>query len=386
MASKIISSYEIIIIGGGPAGVSTALHLAKIAPHLVPKIIILEKSEYPRPKLCAGGLTVDAEFLLERLGFDVNEIPVRLAGTVSLEYEGKGFSLNPKKQHALKVILREEFDEWLAIKARTRGIEIRENTLVKNVRAENGMVTVETNHGTFQVKAVVGADGSKGITRDCILPDQRLRTARLLEFRWNEEPGSDQHNDTASFDFTPISAGISGYTWDFPSVANGEFQRCLGIFDNNLMAGRSRQPLRDALLQDLRSKQRDPREVKLQGHPLRLFNPFKPFSIPGVLLVGDSAGSDPLFGEGISLALGYGFIAAKTIKKSFEKNNYEFKNYKWAVLGSSLGQTLFIRKIIAEILYTFDWPWFQRVLWHVFKPIVKIAGWIFVLNWAKRLK
>ena len=60
--------YGIIIIGGGPAGLSTALHLQRMAPHLTSRVLILEKARYPRPKLCAGALVVDAEVILERLG------------------------------------------------------------------------------------------------------------------------------------------------------------------------------------------------------------------------------------------------------------------------------------------------------------------------------
>ena len=109
-------------------------------------------------------------------------------------------------------------------------------------------------------------------------------------------------------------------------------------------------------------------------------------SAKGVLLVGDAAGSDPLFGEGISLALGYGLVAARTIKSAFDKNNFKFQNYKRDVLYSSLGQTLLIRKIIAKIIYSIDRDCFQKVIWHSLHPVVKLAGWLFVVNWAKRLK
>ena len=53
--------HDIIIIGGGPSGLSTALHIARDFPALAPRILILEKARYPRSKLCAGGLVLDAE-------------------------------------------------------------------------------------------------------------------------------------------------------------------------------------------------------------------------------------------------------------------------------------------------------------------------------------
>ena len=58
---------DVLIIGGGPSGLSTALHLQRIAPDRSPHILILEKARYPRLKLCAGGLVPDAELLLEQL-------------------------------------------------------------------------------------------------------------------------------------------------------------------------------------------------------------------------------------------------------------------------------------------------------------------------------
>jgi flavin-dependent dehydrogenase len=124
---------DILILGGGPSGLSTALHLAKIAPHLTPRILILEKEHYPRLKLCAGGLVIDAEVILERLGLDAREVPHVDASNVRFDFAGKGLSVRVPKRHAIRVIRRDEFDHWLAKKAESRGIEIRQGVSVKNV-------------------------------------------------------------------------------------------------------------------------------------------------------------------------------------------------------------------------------------------------------------
>src|SRR5258706_12731622 len=124
---------DIIIIGRGPSGLSTALHLQRIAPHLASRILILEKEHYPRFKLCAGGLTIDAEIILERLGLDVGEVPHVFANDIHFDFESKGLSIHIPKQHALRIIRRDEFDNWLAEKAKSRGIEIREGISVKNM-------------------------------------------------------------------------------------------------------------------------------------------------------------------------------------------------------------------------------------------------------------
>jgi len=80
---------DILILGGGPSGLSTALHLTKIDPRLSTRILILEKEHYPRLKLCAGGLVIDAEVILERLGLDVREVPHVDASDVQFDSTGK---------------------------------------------------------------------------------------------------------------------------------------------------------------------------------------------------------------------------------------------------------------------------------------------------------
>ena len=380
--------YDILILGGGPSGLSTALHLVQTDPHLASRILILEKAHYPRLKLCAGGLVIDAEIILERLGLDVREVPHVDVDSAHFDFAGKGLTIRVPKRHAIRVIRRNEFDSWLAQKTREAGIEIREGITVKNVIPEKDSVTVETDQGEFHAEMVIGSDGSNGVTRRSIFPNAPISTARVLEVITPVGKNAilSHKSKDAYFDFFPVPDNIAGYVWDFPTQINGEAMRCWGIYDTNLLADGARPALKEPLAEEMARHGFNLNDYEVKGHPIRWYNPQNQISAPRVLLVGDAAGADPIFGEGISIALGYGAIAAREISESFRRNEFSFSRYRRRLARSGLGQTLYVRWFITHIIYPIKWKWFQILLWRIVKPIVLILAWIFVLNWSKRIK
>ena len=378
---------DILIIGGGPSGLSTALHLAIYAPHLTQRILILEKEQYPRLKLCAGGLVIDAERILEHLGLNVSEIPHVDTDSIRFDFAGKGINIRMPKRHALRVIRRDEFDHWLARQAEHRGIEIRQGVTVKKISPDEEGVTVETDQGNFRAILVVGADGSNGLTRRSIFPNEPIYTARVLEVLTPVSPSSkitEPRKQVALFDFFPVPDNIAGYVWDFPTQIKGREMRCWGVYDTNLLADQKRPPLKEPLAEEMQRQGFDLNAYEIKGHPIRWYSPGNKASISRVILVGDAVGADVIFGEGISMALGYGNLAAQEIAESFQRGEFSFRGYKRRLERSGLGQTLFARWLIAQIIYTLKWRWFQILLWRIIKPIVLFVAWIFVLNWSKK--
>jgi menaquinone-9 beta-reductase len=391
MSVQDMPQYDVLILGGGPAGLSTALHLVQLAPEFIPRLLVLEKAHYPRPKLCAGGLLIDAEVILECLGLDVSEIPHVDASAAHLDFAGKGLTISLPDTHILRVIRRDEFDNWLAKKAQSRGVEIREEVAVRKVQPRDDYVVVETDKGTFTSRVVVGADGSNGVTRRCILPDEPVHTARVLEVITPLQAGlpsiaATHPYEQAYFDFFCVPDGIAGYTWDFPTQVNGQLMRCWGVYDTNILADMQRPALKIPLAEEMARHGFDLDSLELKGHPIRWFSPKNRMSVPRVILVGDAVGADPIFGEGISIALGYGAFAAHQIVESFKDDDFSFTQYKPRLLRSPLGQALLVRWVTTQILYRLRWPWFQKFFWRVFKPVIASVAWIAVINWAKRTK
>ena len=66
-ADRHLEDVDIIIVGGGPSGSSTALHLERINPKLAQRVLVLEKHKHPREKICTG----DADGNGEINAFDI---------------------------------------------------------------------------------------------------------------------------------------------------------------------------------------------------------------------------------------------------------------------------------------------------------------------------
>jgi flavin-dependent dehydrogenase len=379
--------YDLIIVGAGPAGISTALHLAKIAPDLIPRTLILEKAQHPRPKLCGGGLLPDADFILRQLGLDSREVPHCDVDWAHFDYNGQGMRMRGEKKgaFAFRTIRRHEFDAWLAGKAREAGFFIQENTAVKRITISGPDAVLETDQGGYRTPVVVGADGSNSVVRRFVVPHEATHTARLLEIVTEPRPEQSFHLQSASyFDFLVVPQGILGYTWDFPALENGRPVRVRGIYDSNVVPVKKEISLPAALADEFGRHGYRLAEYKLEGHPLRWFEAKSAFSAPHVLLAGDAAGADALFGEGISIALGYGRLAAEAIQDAFIRQDFSFRDYRRTLLRSEMGKALRRRTGMAKLFYRLRSRFIQALVWRKLGWLVEWVMQTFMIGWAGR--
>ena len=363
---------DLIIIGSGPAGVSTALHLLQRDQSWAQRMILLDKDAHPRHKLCGGGVTRIGLETLQGLGLDLPPpIPHEEVNEIRLLYRGR--EIRGRGRPEFLVFNRIEFDAYLAEQARRRGVIIQGNEAVERLKFGSARVEVKTSHGVYQAKAVVGADGSKGITRRIVgRHNSGNKVARVLEtIRQTDADRAHFQEHFAVFEFTPVDQGLQGYFWDFPSRVEGQPRFNRGVYDARFITENKRAKLSEILKSEINNLEGNVGEVVFQGHPIHLFSPRSRIAMPRLLLVGDAAGVDPLFGEGIGPALAYGKVAAGVIDEALKKDDFSFGNYKLRLLTSEIGRNLFYRWFLSWWIYRLSMrPVFMHALWTVGRFVV----------------
>lgn len=336
---------DVIVVGAGPAGSAAATYLAR-SGHTV---LMLEKTAFPREKVCGDGLTPRAVRELASLGIETREDEgwIRNRG---LRILGAGLRLQlpwPElvnfPDHGL-VRPRRDFDETLARHAQATGAKLLEQVTVTGpVLAERagrivGVTARQVDEQgrkigdpvTYRAPLVIAADGVSG--RLALSMGVRKRDDRPMGVAVRTYFRSPRHDDDWLESWLELWEGepgrsrlLPGYGWVF-GVGDGTSNIGLGILNSSAAFGNV--DYRDLLRRWVATMppewgfSEENMTAPVRGAALPMGFNRTPHYTKGLLLAGDAGGMvNPFNGEGIAYAMESGRLAAEVIAQALARRN-----------------------------------------------------------------
>jgi geranylgeranyl reductase family protein len=274
-----VRRYDAIVVGAGPAGSTTAYHLARAGAD----VLLLDRARFPRDKPCGGGVTERAARLLP---FSIDPVVEDVSTRVDLRLRygrtierGAGVPL-------VYLTQRRRLDHFLVERATEAGAELRESVRVTDV--EEGAVRAGAER--YQASVVVGADGANGVSAKALGLGGNQHVGVALEGNLPHAKMGAEYRGKLVLEFGVVPGG---YAWVFPKGDHANF----GVGGWGGEGPRLREHLQrlcaahGVAFENLES---------VRGHRLPLRSPHATISRGRSLLVGDAAGLiDPVSGDGM---------------------------------------------------------------------------------------
>jgi geranylgeranyl reductase family protein len=295
------TEWDVAVVGAGPAGLAAASAAAAAGA----RTIVFERAEHPRYKTCGGGL-IGAS--LVAAGPEVHWAARDHIEAATFTLDGQRSFTRRHTEPILAMVLREEFDDALRLRAAELGATVRPRCAVRAIEAEADGARVRLADGSaVSAQVVVGADGSAGISAghvgvgfsqvdlglevEVAVPPavQRQWRGRIL-LDWGLLPGS--------------------YGWVFPK----DDRLTVGVIAGRGQGSATKQYLRTFID---RLKLGSAEVLHDSGHLTRCRTSDSALRKGRVLVAGDAAGLlEPWTREGISFALRSGALAGSCAAKA----------------------------------------------------------------------
>lgn len=341
-----MDEYDFVIVGGGPAGSSTAIHLRQLLGDS-PKILLLEQKNFPRQKLC--GEFISPECLGHFAKLNVTE-SIKQAGSSPLVqtnfYSAKGRRLLiPSAWFGVSSgvalgLSRAAMDKVLLDQARKIGVDVRENTQATGLILTNGKVVgIEARDAAQRSETVklgsrlcIDASGrarvlARRVSRSgySAAQSERERRPRLIAFKAHLSAVQIEDEDCEIYFYRGGYGGVS-------RIEGGLFNHCF-IVDRRMARGANAdasQLMQKVVMQNARASEALSQArvetpwiaVAIDSFGRRDLSPAE-----GLLTVGDAASFiDPFTGSGMLMALESGEIIAGTIARYAVSNTKEINH------------------------------------------------------------
>ena len=323
---------DVIVVGAGPAGSTTAYYLAQAGLD----VLMLEKSTFPREKVCGDGLTPRGVRALVAMGISVSEQDgwVRNKG-LRVIGAGKRLELPWPELSSYPgyglVRPRTDLDQMLARRAQQAGARLLEGVTVTGPVLDErtgrltGVAAKEADgERAYRARVIVAADGNS--SRLSVAMGLRKRDDRPLGVAVRTYYQSPRHDDDYLESWLDLWDGnrlLPGYGWIF-GMGDGTSNVGLGLLNTSAAFGNTDY---HALLRKWLGGMpaewgftEEHRTQPIRGAALPMGFNRTPHYYRGLLLAGDAGGMvNPFNGEGIAYAMESGEILARTIVQALAR-------------------------------------------------------------------
>jgi flavin-dependent dehydrogenase len=189
---------DVLIVGGGPAGSTAAWQLRRAGAD----VLLLDREQFPRLKLCAGWITPE---VVRELEIDLADYPHRLLTFPRLRVHwGRLHVPVACVQHSIR---RVEFDAWLLERS---GVEVVQHNVRRVVADQDGYLVDDA----FRCRYLIGAGGTRCPVYRELFRELNPRTSELQIVTLEQEIRYDWQDSDCHLWF--FDQGLPGYSWYVP--------------------------------------------------------------------------------------------------------------------------------------------------------------------------
>lgn len=331
--------WDVVVVGAGPAGCATAAAVVQARPHA--RILVLDRAEFPRDKVCGDGIAAEVRDVLTDLDFDVSAVFAGAPSMTTLRLSSPGgITARRDQPRAVSVVARKVFDARLVDDIRRRGIEIRRHA-VRSLSIDDDSVVLDER---VRARIVVGADGAESVVRRAVHAKPQAAHQVALAMRgYAPVPSWAQHEQV----IVMTRQHWPAYAWSFP-LGNGQANVGYGQLLSSDPQSLTRRHLLTRMTQLLPGLDVEPTQLRAHKLPLTTGRPRIPSG--RVLLVGDAQSLiNPFTGEGIFYAVRSGALAGRAAAAALDRPDVGAGSLYRQSMQSSLGRHLRHTSLLARV-------------------------------------
>ncbi len=337
--------YDVIISGCGPAGSLLGYYLVNNDI----RTLIIEKENFPREKICAGGIQ---HRTLGFIPFDISQVIENKINGIYFSIKNKNIFLKKSPDPIMYTVSRDIFDLFLSGQASQSGCRIKFGEKVLDFSILENHVQLNTSKASYKAKVIVGADGFRGSVHRFLTSGKKIKKIigyeANIDYPWPEKGQIIKDNkgnvfdlnDSVRLDFMGVK---NGYCWVFPKKKKiscgmgAPFKNAAGV----------KRYLKKFLAESCCYSSSP--EILAHGIPVR--NEDTPFCGYRIIAVGDAACfCDGFTGEGLYNAARSSEYAASSIIAALKNSDFYFRDY-YENIKNDIGRDIKISLLLNMIFY-----------------------------------